>query len=192
MAIKDTDLITVRNRNRGETGFVVDGNWTNFAINEVKKIPFGTLKSLTFIPGGQYTLDNYLVIENEEALDLLSMKVEPEYFYTEEEVKRLLLEGSIDEFADFLDFAPLGAIEIAKNIAVQEKVPDTRKRDMLSAKTGLNINNAIMVNEIMSEDAEPEVKEEKKRRVAVKEDKTPTRRTDAPATAPKYKVVSKG
>lgn len=190
MAIKDNDLIVVRNRNRGETGFVIDGEWTNFAVNEVKKLPYHTLKSLTYIPGGQYILDNYLVVENEEALDLLNMKVEPEYFYTDEEIRKLLFNGSVDEFADFLDFAPKGAIEIAKNIAVKEQIPDVRKRDMLSEKTGLNINNAIMVNTIMDTDVEQPQEEKKERRVAVKKE-TPTRRADAPEVDSKYKVVSK-
>ena len=48
-------------------------------------------------------------------------------------------------------------IDIAKDIAVKEEIPDVRKRDMLSEKTGLNINNAIMVNKVMNaEDEETE------------------------------------
>ena len=133
------------------------------------------------------------MVENKEALDLLNMEVEPEYFYTEDDIKKLLFEGSIDEFADFLDFAPEGAIDIAKNIAVKEQIPDVRKRDMLSKKTGLNINNAIMVNEVM--DAEDELVEEEvpKRRVSLdikKEEKAETKERRVTAPVDKYKVVS--
>lgn len=189
--LKDTDLIVVRNRNRGETGFEVDGKWTMFALNEVKKIPFGTLQALTFVPGGQYTLDNYLVIENKEALELLNMTVEPEYFYTDEKIRDILFKGSYDEFADFLDFAPDGAIEIAKGIAIKEQIPDNNKREMLSKRTGFNINNAIMVNKVMDEDAEEkEEPTEKKRRVVV--NTAPKAETKERRTAAKYNVVSKG
>lgn len=190
MAIKDTDLVQVRNRNNGTTGYTLDNNFhRNFSLNETKKVPFSELKALQYAPGGAYILENYLVIEDEEALELLNMKVEPEYFYDEKKVKEILFNGSMDEFADFLDFAPKGALELAKNLAIKEQIPDTRKRDMLSKKTGLNINNAIMVNQVM--DVEDEAEEDKtpKRRVPVEEKKesAPEGRRTA---APKYKVVS--
>ena len=191
MAIKDDDLIVVRNRNRGATGYTLDNNFhRDFNVGESKKVPFSELKQLQYAPGGSRILNEYLVVENQEALDLLNMKVEPEYFYDDNTIKELLFKGSIDEFADFLDFAPDGAIEIAKNIAVQEEIPDVRKRDMLSQKTGLNINNAIMVNHVMADEDEDDSKEDKKeRRVPVKTEETgeKTRR----AAAPKYNVVKK-
>ncbi len=182
--LKDTDLVVVRNRNNGSTGYSLDKNFhREFEYNETKKIPLSELKHLTFVPGGQYILDNYLVVESQEALDALNMTVEPEYFYTEEQVEDILFNGSIDAFADFLDFAPNGALELAKTIAIKEQIPDVRKRNMLSEKTGLNINNAIMVNEIMDADDEPEVTEEKQRRVPIEEKK--------PETAPTRRVIIK-
>ena len=185
MSIKDTDLIQVRNRNNGTTGYTLDGNFhRDFSPKETKKIPFSELRQLSYAPGGQYILDNYLVIEDQEALNLLNMKVEPEYFYTEDKVREILFTGSIDAFADFLDFAPKGAIEIAKTIAVKEQIPDVRKRNMLSEKTGLNINNAIMVNEIMDAEDDAEAETPKQRRVQVEENKpsAPQRRTEVPAS----------
>ena len=134
--IKDTDLIIVRNRNNGRTGYTLDNNFhRDFGFQEEKKVPFEELKRLSYAPGGKYLLDNYLVVENQEALDLLNMKVEPEYFYNEAKIRELLFAyNNIDEFADFLDFAPVGAIEIAKTIAIDEQIPDVRKREMLSKK----------------------------------------------------------
>ena len=189
--LKDTDLISVRNRNNGTTGYVIpDRNIRRtWEVNETKNIPFEELRSFSYLPGGLYALNNLLVVENEEALKALNMTVEPEYFYTEDQVRRVLFEGTIDEFADFLDFAPDGAIDIAKDMAIKEEIPDNRKREMLSKKTGLNINNAIMVNKVMAEDDEPaEAEAPKQRRVQPEESKeeTPARRTAAPA----YKVVA--
>lgn len=177
-------LIQVRNRNNGTTGYTLDNNFhRDFNPGETLKVPFSELQRLQYAPGGQYILDNYLVIEDKTALEDLNMTVEPEYFYDEASIKDILFTGSIDAFADFLDFAPKGAIELAKNIAIKEQIPDVRKRNMLSEKTGLNISNAIMVNEIM--DAEDEKKEEEapKRRVQIEEPKAEVkeRRTEAPA-----------
>lgn len=191
--IKDTDLIEVKNRNNGGTGYTLENNFhRQFSPGEVKKVPFSELRQLSYVPGGQFMLDNYLVIENKEALEALNMTVEPEYFYDEQKIRELLFgNNNIDEFADFLDFAPEGRLEIAKTIAVAEQIPDVRKRNMLSERTGLNINNAIMINEILNADDEAPVEETKQRRVPVaeakaEEPKTPTRRT-----TPEYKVVKK-
>lgn len=193
--IKDDELISVRNRNNGETWYQLDDKTQIFAKDEIKKVPFQELRQLNYTEGGKVLLSSKLVIENKDALRLLNMEVEPEYFYDEADIRLLLFNGSYDEFADFLDFAPEGAIDIAKDIAVKEEIPDNKKREMLSKKTGLNINNAIMVNHIMDEDSEKKEEVKKERRVKVAdadetaEDK-PTRRAAAPAT-PNYKVVTK-
>ena len=190
---KDDAIIKVRNRNNGRTGYTLpDSNVKrSFAPGETKNIPFGELKSLQYAPGGAYMLENLLVVEDAEALKDLNMSVEPEYFYDEKKIKDLLLNGSMDALLDFLDFATEGAIEIAKDIAVKEKIPDVRKREAISKKTGFNIDNAIKVNEIMdAEDQSEESKTEKKeRRVKVEEETAkPARRVETP----KYNVVSKG
>ena len=184
--IKDDTLVSVRNRDNGSVSYMLDNgrDYRLYEPGEVKKIPFSELKMLSYKYGGKVLLEDCLVIEDKEALDALNMTVEPEYFYTKEQIRDILFNGSIDAFADFLDFAPEGAIDIAKDLAVKEQVPDTRKRKMLSEKTGLNIDNAIKVNEIM--DAEDESTEEatpKQRRVQLEENKseTKTRRTEAPA-----------
>ncbi len=115
------------------------------------------------------------------------METEPEYFYTEDDIKEILLNGSLDQLEDTLNFAPKGVIDIIKKVAVDLEIPDIRKRDMISEKTGLNISNAIDINHIMSEDSEPAEEKKVERKVKVEEKKE-----EAPA-APKrkYNVVSK-
>lgn len=198
------ELISVRNRNNGSTGYTIPdrGIWRNFAPGETKRIPLEELQQLQYQPGGDYTLTNLLIVENQSALDYLNMVVEPEYNYTEVEIRKLLLSGTIDQLKDFLDFAPDGAIELCKDIAVKEEIPDIRKRDIISEATGFNINNAINVNHIMATEEEQNEPVKKERRVKA-EGATPvaegkTRRTtpiqtSAPAVpaVPQYKVVSK-
>ena len=191
----DTMVISVRNRNNGRTGYTIpDQHITRtWEPNETKKITFGELRAFSYMSGGLYALNNLLVVENKAALEALNMQVEPEYFYTEEDIRKILFGSyNYDEFADFLDFAPEGAIEIAKDIAVKEQIPDVKKRDMLSEKTGLNISNAIMVNTIMDEDEKKAEEQPKERRVKIEEEKTeaPKRRVATPS-ASKYNVVKK-
>ena len=182
-------LIPVRNRNNGFTGYEIKdrGIWRNFAPGETKKISLEELQQLQYQPGGDYTLKNLLVVEDKEALDLLNMEVEPEYSYTENDIRNLLFNGTLDQLKDFLDFAPAGAIEIAKNIAVKEEIPDVRKRDIISEATGFNINNAININHMMDEEekekAETESKKERRVEVPKVEGKR-ERRTAIPETKP--------
>ena len=144
--IEDNTLVIVRNRNAGSTRYMLDnGVSRHFEHNEVKKIPFGELKTLAYTNMVQCILKDCLVIENEEAL-LLNLEVEPEYFYSEEEVKTILLNGTLDQLEDMLNFAPDGIIEIVKKLAVSLEILDIHKRDMISEKTGFSINNAINVN----------------------------------------------
>ncbi len=206
--IDNNTLISVRNRNNGSTGYTLpDRNlWRSFAPGETKKIPFEELQQLQYQPGGDYTLKNLLVVENKEALAMLNMEVEPEYNYTEEDIRKLLLSGTIDQLKDFLDFAPDGAIELCKNIAVGEEVPDVRKRDIISKATGFNINNAINVNHIMNAEDEKPQEEKKERRVKTDAEEPATKQrrtspitssseseaTEKPVSAvPNYKVVTK-
>ena len=192
----ENKLVSVRNRNSGSTGFVLDnGVKVNFEYNETRKIPFKQLMELTYAPGGQYILDNYLVVEDEEALAALNMAVEPEYFYSENEIKKILLDTSDESLArleDTLNFAPEGAIDLIKKIAIDIEVPDIRKRDLISKRTGFNINNSINLMHQLAEESGEEAKEEApKRKVAplTAESAAPQRKAETPAK--KYNVVSK-
>ena len=199
--MKDDALVVVKNRNNGTTGYVLpDSNVRrSFAPGESKKIPLAELRSLQYAPGGSYILDNLLIVEDKEALDNLNMKVEPEYFYDEAKIKDLLYNADMDAFLDFLDFATEGAIEIAKDIAVKEQIPDVRKREAISKKTGFSIESAINVNKIMNENEEKAEAPSKERRVQPQEENKVQRRTAVPEVnipksgpaTPQYNVVKK-
>lgn len=147
--MEKTTLIKVRNRAEGTTGYVIPdlGNLNRqFMANETKEIPFEELEKLSFIPGGRYILNNCLIVEDKEALKEIIGEVEPEYFYTEEDIKSLLLHGSMDAFLDFLDFAPQGGIDIAKDMAVKLEINDINKRQAIKNKTGFDVTKAIEIN----------------------------------------------
>ena len=187
--MENKKIVEVRNRDSGYVGYSIRdlGIWRNFAPGEVKRIPLEELESLQYAPGGEYTLKHLLMINDKDALSALNITTEPEYFYTEAEVKELLTKGTLDQLEDCLDFAPEGVIELIKKIAVEIELPDTLKRAAITKRTGFNIDNAIMVNKVMEVPTE-EVVEEKTRRatpIATAEEGK-TRRTNLP----KYNVVS--
>jgi len=189
----ENEMVIVTNRNNGYTGYQIPdtGVSRNFAPGESKRISKEELMQLSYIEGGEYLLKNYLIVNNDKALEELNISVQPEYYYTEEEIKELLMTGSLDQLEDTLNFAPDGVIEIIKDMAVKMELPDTRKRKMISEKTGFNIDNAIRVNEAMAEDQvkddHSEPIERKASPINVDPD-TPQRKA---APIKKYKVVTK-
>ena len=189
MISKDT-ILKVTNRNNGSTGYTVAdlGIHRHFSPNESKEITMDELRKLSYVPGGRYIIENCLIIHNEEAVREILTDVEPEYFYTEAEIKQLLQHGSLDQLLDCLDYAPEGVISLVKNMAVDMKLNDVSKRDAIKDKTGFDVSKAIEIK-IESEKTD-EVVETSSRRAApiatkVENEEGAARRT----TAPRYNVV---
>lgn len=170
--------IKVKNRNNGSIGYTIPDMHNlhrKFYANETKEITYEELQKLSYLPGGVYMLENYLVIlDNDEARDALLGQVELEYGYTDEDVKNLLLNGSLDELLDCLDFAPVGVIELVKTLAVELEINDLSKRNAITNKTGFNINNAIEIKHISEEEDEGAAPASGRRVVA------PAEKTSAP------------
>lgn len=192
MIEKDT-LIKVKNRDSGTVGYTIPelGNLhRSFSKGETKEITMDELRKLSYISGGKILLQNYLIVQNQDALkELLSDDVEPEYYYGEEEIKKLLLTGSNDQLLDCLEFAPEGVIGLVKDLAVSLKINDISKRNIILEKTGFNVTNAIAINEETIEDEGEETKSSRRSAPVTveKSDEAPKRRVAAPQ---QYNVVS--
>ena len=192
MIEKDT-LIKVKNRDSGTVGYTIPelGNLhRSFSKGETKEITMDELRKLSYISGGKILLQDYLIVQNQEALkELLSDDVEPEYYYGEEEIKKLLLTGSNDQLLDCLEFAPEGVIGLVKDLAVSLKINDISKRNIILEKTGFNVTNAITINEETIEGEGEEAKSSRRSAPVTveKSDETPKRRVAAPQ---QYNVVS--
>jgi hypothetical protein len=185
-------LIKVANRDSGRVGYEVPEMGVNrqFASRETKEIPFAELQSLYFLPGGEDLLKNYLVIKSPEALKELGIDVEPEYFYSEEDIKKLLTQGSLDEFLDCLDFAPDGVLNMVKDLSVSLPLDNMSKRNAILEKLNFNVTRAIEIQNTKFDSGDEDTSNQKKkveRRVSTPTAATSTgRRT----TIPKYEVVT--
>lgn len=184
-------LVKVINRADCIVGYTIPerGVRRQFGPKQVREIPFGELEDLTFLPGGDVILLNHLVIKNEEAVKTLFGDVEPEYFYTEEDVKRILTTGSMDEFLDCLDFAPEGVIELVKDLAVSLPLNDNEKREIILKQLNFDVTEAIKIQNTKYDgetEAEAQAKADSnkpvRRTAAQAAPATPARRAAAPAT----------
>ena len=186
--------VTVKNRSDGmvvysvptETGINIR---REFMPGESRSVDSEELERLTYREGGRELLRDYLQVEDDGIVASLLSKVEPEYWMSEKDVKKLLETGTLDELLDCLDFAPEGILDFVKKYAVTMPLNDNAKREAIKKKLGFDVSKAI---ELERQANEPE------EGTSIEEEfaKTKTRRTvpttnGRRTTTPKYNVVSK-
>lgn len=157
MADTNVKIYKVKNRSAGVVIYRIpeDNIRREFMPGEVKLVPMTELEKLSYQPGGQMMMNNFLQIQSQEAQQELNIPVEPEYNYSEEDIVRIMQRGSQDEFLDMLDFAPQGVMDLIRQFAVALPLNDIEKRRALKNKTGFDVNAALThVEEEKQEDAE--------------------------------------
>lgn len=177
--------VPVRSRTEGSVCYKLDSlrvarSWPK--TGSVLQISIDELKELMVYPGGEYILRNLVIIEDEAArIEILGAEVQPEYNYTEDEIKYLLYEAEDNALLDCLDYAPIGVLELIKEFSLEKMPNTTAKIKAINQKLNINLNKII---EMMRDDDGD----------TVKQPITNGRRT-APVVLPekkeKYKVVSK-
>lgn len=182
-------IVKVTNRGNSIVGYMIPELHIRrrFAPNETKQLTVNEMRALHAEKGGASIIRNHLIIDNEELVNELIYNVQPEYFYSEQDVVELLVNGSIDQLLDAIDFAPTGVHDIIKTKAVQLKLNDVRKREIIFEKLGFNVTSAIEANA----QSETVVAEPQGRRAAPITASTENAEAPARRTAPKYKVTTK-
>ena len=164
----------------------------DFSANETKNITVEELKKLAYISGGPTLIRDYLVIEDPEVVEEILGNVEPEYYYNEEDVKKLLLNGSLDELKDCIEFAPKGTVDLVKQLAVELPVNDITKRKAILDMTGFNVDAAIMINEETKDEMEDTQRVRRVNEPVKEEVKSTGRRVATPTVSEsKYKILDK-
>ena len=138
--------VNVLNRGTAEVGYTLhdSGVRRNWMPNEIKKnMTVNELEQLTYIPGGLKLLQKYLVINDPDVCEYLGLETEPEYFYTEADVRTLLTTGTLDQLLDCLDFAPEGVIDLIKKLSIEVKLNDVSKREAIKSAIGFDVTAAI-------------------------------------------------
>ena len=155
---KKNTFIKVVNKYSGVVGYEVpDLNvHRDFFPNESKDISYEQLERLSFVPGGETILRQYLEITDKEvANQILHKTPEPEYYYSEEDIKRIMQYGTLDEFLDCLDFAPSVVIDMIKTLAVDLPLNDVAKRDAIKDKFGYDVTKAIEIKNTKYDGGDP-------------------------------------
>lgn len=180
-----TTKFVVKNRSGGTVVYNIpeDRIRREFHPGEEKNITFDELEKLSFIPGGRELMDRYLQIRSAEVTGALNLTTEPEYHMSEQDVKDLIINGSMDAFLDCLDFAPVGVLDLVKKFALSIPCNDIAKRAAIKEKLGFDVNKAL---EHMAADKEEEQSTAAPQRRVQPE----TASTSARRSVPNYKVVN--
>ena len=181
-------IITIKNRSAAQVTYMIpeDGIRRSFAPGEVKKISSEELEKLTYQPGGKEILIGFLQVIEEEGRQLAGLHVEPEYNMSEADVIKLIKEGSLDEFLDCLDFAPVGVIDLIKKFSISVPLYDMQKRAALKKKTGFDVDAALKNIAAEKEDEDGTILKQAAPERRVKKEEVPAGRR----TTPKYNVVT--
>ena len=176
----------VRNRSTSTVSYTVPDLRVkrSFVAGEIKEIPREELEILVQQPGGRVILTEYLQVSKDDIKQLDVLEPEQEYFYTDEDVKRIMKLGSLDEFLDMLDFAPEGVMDMIKTYAVSLPLTDLYKVNALREKTGFDSAKAL--ENSLDDNGELQVAAAPKRRV-VTEEKAPESKRRVPN---EYKIIS--
>lgn len=146
--INDDTLVRVRNLTDQTVAFIIAETRTRriFRGFESKELTAGELRQLWYMPGGSHLLQDYLCVENKDLAAEFGVSDDlftHEYSWTLNDVKRVLLSGSMDELADALDFAPQGIVDTIISQAVILSIPDMNKQRMITKMTGHDVTKMI-------------------------------------------------
>ena len=183
-------MYNVKNRSAGVAVYKIPelGIRSSFAPGEVKQISAEELEKLTYQPGGMAMLSGFLQIMEPEGIKKVGLNPQPEYHMSEKDIANLMVNGSIDEFLDCLDFAPPGVIDLIKKMSVSLPLADYQKKAALKTKTGFDCDAALkhVMEEREDDNQDTILKTSGERRVKKEEETAPGRRT----STPKYNVVT--
>ncbi len=144
----DEQYIQVQNLTGGTVVYTIpeDNIRRVFAAHEIKKITPTELRKLYYHPGGESLLQNFLSVKDRDLALEFGVSLDSfdhEYSWTPKEVEELLLNGSMDKLHDALDFAPEGIIDLIVDKAIELRIPDVNKRELIQNNTGKNITSMI-------------------------------------------------
>lgn len=152
----DEKYVQVQNLSSGTVVYTIPENNIRrvFRAYETKEIAADELRKVYYQPGGAVLLQNFLSVKDKRlALEfgVTRDSYEHEYSWTPKDVEELLLNGDIDVLHDALDFAPEGIIDLIVDKAIELRIADNNKRDLIQQCTGKNIGQMIATQKALEE-----------------------------------------
>ena len=152
MTISDETMVEVRSlTDLPVTLFQKDKNLRiTFQKNQVRKMKAGDIRELNFEPGIHVLFTEYLSVGDPELaaeIGVSDQVLEYEYQWTVKDVQNLLTDGLLEELEDVLNCAPQGIVDTIVDQAVEMRLNDVAKRDLIKQYTGQDITKKLEVKD---------------------------------------------
>lgn len=135
-----------------------------FALGESKELEPKEMEALWQMDGGMTIIKDYLCVDDRDWVEKHWPDAPVEYFWTTEDVKKCLLNDSLELFQETLEYAPAGVIDLIKMLAWQLPISDLNKIEAIRQATGFDTLAAIEVMSASKERAKPQKKERLRKR----------------------------
>lgn len=149
--VKDETMVEIQNLADHSVVYIsYDGKRRSLSRGQKIKVPAVELRQLNYSIGGEYLIHNYLSIKNKSLaleLNVSEDSFDNEYSWTVKEVDAALADSNNDVLEDALNFAPQGVIELIQQRAIETKINDLSKRELIKNITGVDIDKKIKVQE---------------------------------------------
>lgn len=125
-----------------------------FAPNENKDIEVKELDTLFQLDGGAELIKHHLLVHDREWVEK-RWDAPEEYFWTYEDVMNCVKNDTLELFAETLDFAPQGVIELIKMAAWRLPLTDLNKINVIRTKLNFDVQAAVQIMSTAAPAAEP-------------------------------------
>lgn len=142
--LTDATIVEVFNNTTGAVAFNTDikGKRKWDKPDSVKKVTLGELKDLINSRGGERLLLECLLIKDIDIREELSLPIEAEHLLDRNDVEQLL-KGDADQIGDILEKTNSGVKEKVASVAIEQKITDTDKMEVIQEHTGVDVYSAI-------------------------------------------------
>lgn len=122
------------------------------AMGSMQKLSADEISFMVNAPGGRYVAENCVIIKDENLINELRIRVEPEYFFDEKDIKALITKGNIEQLEDALEYGGPGVRDLIKDVAISMDISDRNKVNAISDATGYDIQKLTENTKELEED----------------------------------------
>jgi pyruvate-formate lyase-activating enzyme len=143
--LKDNMMVEVINNSTGSVSYYSEFSRTVRKWDKpstIKKISLEELRELVGSSGGYELLENFLLIKDMDVREELGLPVNKEYMLGEKEIKALL-KKSVDVLENTLENTSESIKDKIAQIAIETKVSDLDKLEVIKDHTGVDVLFAI-------------------------------------------------
>jgi hypothetical protein len=160
MALTSDQLVEVINNDNGSVAYYSEYSriWRRWdKPDSVKKVPLEELRELINTAGGYELLEGYLLIKDMEVREELGLPVDKTYILGEKEIKALL-KKSVSVLTDTLENTTDTIREKIAHIAIDTKLADLDKLEVIKEHSGLDVLYMIQENKEAEKEKAAKVK----------------------------------